>query len=104
MIRAGGETGREQNTAPEMSQEALDPQFLEAVRAALEKVRCDQPGLLTRSRPIRDLGLDSISLVEMVIHLEEALDITLDQDQIEGLRTFGDLQELVARFRPTLTS
>ncbi len=81
-----------------MPEDTLDQQFVEDIRAALTRVGCLQPGPLTKSRPIRDLGLDSITLVEMVIHLEDRLNATLDPTDVDRLVTFGDLQELLARF------
>ncbi|GMU52540.1 MAG: hypothetical protein AMXMBFR33_16860 [Candidatus Xenobia bacterium] len=78
-----------------MSEEPLDPQFLEALRDALKHVALPEVGTLTRSQAIRDLGMDSITLVEMVIILEENLGVTLEHSDIDNLRTIGDLQDLM---------
>ncbi len=45
---------------------------------------------------IDDLGLDSLDVVEMTIHIEEKLGITIDDDNaVTGSSTVGDLIETI---------
>ena len=43
-----------------------------------------------------DLGIDSLDSVEMVLELENQFDIKLEENEIEGLVTVGDVIDLVS--------
>lgn len=38
----------------------------------------------------KDLGADSIQTVELIMQLEDAFDIGIDDDEIENIKTVGD--------------
>lgn len=42
-----------------------------------------------------DLDADSLDLVELVMALEEAFDIAVDEEELEGVTTVGDAVKLV---------
>ena len=42
-----------------------------------------------------DLDADSLDLVELVMELEEAFDITVDEEELEGVETVGQAFELI---------
>jgi len=42
-----------------------------------------------------DLDADSLDLVQMVMDLEEEFDITVDEDELEGITTVGQAFDLV---------
>ncbi len=42
-----------------------------------------------------DLDADSLDLVEFVMALEEAFDITVDESELQGVETVGQAYELV---------
>ncbi len=42
-----------------------------------------------------DLDADSLDLVELVMALEEAFDITVDESELEGIDTVGQAYDLV---------
>ena len=46
-------------------------------------------------RLVEDLGLDSLSLMEVVIVTEEALRVTIDNEELRNLRTLGDIHHFV---------
>jgi len=56
-------------------------------------------------RLVEDLGLDSLLMVEIIILVEEALDISIPNEEMRELRTVSDLKEFIdckavwARFR-----
>ncbi len=77
----------------------LDPEFKVHLEEALSEVSAGDIGELTADRELADLGLDSISIAEMVLELEDKIDVTIDQEDLEKLVTFGDLQELVKRLQ-----
>lgn len=77
----------------------LDPEFKSHLEEALAEVAAGEIGDLTADRELADLGLDSISIAEMVLELEDKIDVTIDQEDLETLVTFGDLQDLVKRLQ-----
>jgi acyl carrier protein len=42
-----------------------------------------------------DLGADSLDVVELVLSLEDTFDIEVSDEEVEGMRTIGDLQQYV---------
>jgi acyl carrier protein len=44
---------------------------------------------------LEDLGADSLDVVELVMSLEDAFDIEVEDEDVEGMRTIGDLQQYV---------
>jgi acyl carrier protein len=42
-----------------------------------------------------DLGADSLDLVELVMALEEAFNIEVDEDELKDIRTVGEAFELI---------
>ena len=43
-----------------------------------------------------DLEADSLDLVELVMALEERLDVTVPEEELEGIETVGDAVSLLA--------
>lgn len=48
-------------------------------------------------RLVDDLGLDSLSLMEIVTVIEDVVRVSIDNDQLRGLRTLGDIHRFVER-------
>lgn len=44
-----------------------------------------------------DLGLDSLQAVTVVMALEQEFEVEVDDEEIDGLQTVGDILELLAR-------
>ena len=44
-----------------------------------------------------DLGLDSLTMVEIVLAVEDAIGMGIDNDEIQQLRTLGDIKEFIRR-------
>ncbi len=44
-----------------------------------------------------DLGLDSLQAVTVVMALEQEFEIEVDDEEIDGLQTVGDILELLAQ-------
>jgi acyl carrier protein len=42
-----------------------------------------------------DLGADSLDIVELVMSLEDTFDIEVPDEEVEGMRTIGDIQQCV---------
>jgi acyl carrier protein len=52
---------------------------------------------ITEKSVIADLGIDSLSTMQIVGELEQRLDITIPDDQLVKLETVGDLLAVVKR-------
>lgn len=66
------------------------------VRARIASV-LSQPAERVRDEvPLTDLVVESLTLVEMAIDLQEDFDVRLGHEELAGVKTVGDLVELVA--------
>ena len=64
----------------------MDPEF----RPKLAQPDVDSLGILS------DLGVDSLTMVEMVMLVEESLGLTVDNNELRGIKTIGDIKQFVA--------
>ena len=55
------------------------------------KLKNADPGI----RVIEDLGVDSLTMMEVVLLVEECLKITIKNDELRNLRTLGDIQTFI---------
>ena len=67
----------------------------QAVRAALETLR---PGIEVRGDTdlTRELGLDSIQVMDLVMEIEDRLDISVPAETLADIRTFDQLCASIA--------
>ena len=42
-----------------------------------------------------DLGADSLDLVEVVVALEDELDVTIEDEELQTIKTVGDAYDLI---------
>ena len=56
----------------------------------------DLDEIVKDARILDDLGADSLDVVELVMALEEAFDIVVPDEDIEGMLTIGDVESYVA--------
>jgi acyl carrier protein len=54
-------------------------------------------GQLTESSTLKDIGIDSLDLVEVLLELEKQLNITFSDDELLGCRSISDVVNLVAK-------
>lgn len=62
--------------------------------------RAQRPALAAGGDTLRlreDLGLDSLTMMEIVMLAEEILPLSVGNDELMQLRTLGDVQVLIAR-------
>ena len=74
----------------------------EELRAKIYQLVCDQLGVdQSQVRPeatlLDDLGADSLDVVEMVMALEETFDLEIPDEDVEGIRTVGDVESYLAK-------
>lgn len=56
-----------------------------------ERLSKDKDGINENSNVIADLGADSLDIAEIMMDLEDAFGIKLEDDQAEGPKTVGDI-------------
>jgi len=62
----------------------------ESLGWSLERVRPEHRFLV-------DLGMDSLDVVELVMAIEEAFDIEVPDEDVESMRTIGDMERYVTQ-------
>jgi acyl carrier protein len=68
---------------------------LEILQKAIKKELGRDLGNLTPATEFADLALDSLDVVQMVMAIEEAFDIEIDDDDVDKLKTVGQLVEYI---------
>ena len=63
--------------------------------AAVEVLGVEPDAITEEARFKEDLEADSLDLVELVMALEEQLDITVPEEDLEGVETIGQALDLV---------
>ena len=75
---------------------ASDPTFEKFTECAVEILQVPAEKITREARFADDLDADSLDLVELVMALEEAFDITVDEAELEGIETIGQAYDLIA--------
>jgi acyl carrier protein len=69
---------------------------LDAIRDAAVEVLAVQPAAVTEAATFKeDLDADSLDLVELVMALEERFDVSIPEEDLEGVTTVGHAVDLV---------
>lgn len=75
-----------------MSDEANFEKFQ---KCAVEVLSVDAAKVTKEARFAEDLDADSLDLVELVMALEEEFDVSVEEDELEGIETVGAAYNLV---------
>lgn len=73
-----------------------DAVFTTLKEAAAEVLGVEESTVTEEARFKDDLDADSLDLVELVMALEERLDISVPEEDLEGVETVGQALDLVA--------
>jgi acyl carrier protein len=70
---------------------------LDEVRKALRKVNpgLDEDKIVPGALLKDDLDVDSLDLVEVAMALEDVYSLTLQEDEMDGIKTVGDIVSLI---------
>ena len=68
---------------------------IETLQQAIKKELDRDLGTLTKDTSFEELALDSLDVVQMVMAIEEAFDIEIDDDDVENLKTVGQLLDYI---------
>jgi acyl carrier protein len=72
-----------------------DDTFETFKKCAVEVLQVDPAKVTLEAKFGDDLDADSLDLVELVMALEEAFDIEVPEEELEGITTVGEAYELV---------
>lgn len=65
---------------------------------AIKEFHCD-PEKIREDASIKDLGIDSLGLLEFIFRIEEVFAIRIDNEDAEKIHTLTDIANLVDRLR-----
>ena len=70
--------------------------FLEKIKPMIaEKFGIDEAQITADTRIIEDLGADSLDVVELLMTLEDDYGITIPDDEIQEIKTIGDVEKYI---------
>jgi len=72
-----------------------DANFERFKKCAVEVLAVDPAKVTVEAKFGDDLDADSLDLVELVMALEEEFDVTVDEDELDGIETVGQALALV---------
>jgi acyl carrier protein len=76
--------------------EVLVRMTFEKVRAILvDQLDVDEDAVTMESVITEDLGADSLDVVDMVMSLEEEFDMEIPDEDIEGMKSVGDIVRFI---------
>jgi acyl carrier protein len=64
-------------------------------KCAVEVLSVEAAQVTKEARFAEDLDADSLDLVELVMALEEEFDVSVEEDELEGIETVGAAYDLV---------
>jgi len=64
-------------------------------RILVDQLDVDEGDVSLESSIIDDLGADSLDVVDMVMSLEEEFDVEIPDDEIETIKTVGDIVKFI---------
>lgn len=71
--------------------------FKKVKEILLENLGCSEEDINIDSNLIKDLGADSLDIVELSLALEEEFEITVEDEDFEKLQTVGAIIEYIER-------
>jgi acyl carrier protein len=77
-----------------------DDTFETFKKCAVEVLQVDADKITLEAKFGEDLDADSLDLVELVMALEEAFDVEVPEEELEGITTVGQAYELVTSKLP----
>ena len=72
-----------------------DANFEKFRACAVEVLQVEAAAVVPEATFAEDLDADSLDLVELVMALEEAFDVTVEENEIEGVETVGQAYALI---------
>ena len=73
----------------------MDETYSKVVSLLSEQLNVDSNRISLESDVIKDLGADSLDVVQMLMTLEDDFGITVSEDEASNLRTVSDIVALI---------
>ena len=73
----------------------MDETYSKVVSMLSEQLNIDSNRISLESDVIKDLGADSLDVVQMLMTLEDDFGITVSEDEASNLRTVSDIVALI---------
>lgn len=74
---------------------STDETFEKFKSCAVEVLQVPADAITPEANFANDLDADSLDLVELVMALEEAFDVSVDESELEGIETIGQAYDLI---------
>ena len=68
---------------------------MDLIRIIADRVDVDVKDIKPESHIVEDLGADSLSIVEIIMDIEEEYDFIIDDDTAESLQTVQQMQDYI---------
>jgi len=68
---------------------------MDLLRIIANRVDVDVKDIKPESHIVEDLGADSLSIVEIIMDIEEEYEFTIDDDTAESLQTVQQMQDYI---------
>ena len=69
--------------------------YSKVVKLLSDQLNVDENKIMLESDVIKDLGADSLDIVQMLMTLEDDFGITVTEDEASNLKTVGDIVALI---------
>ncbi len=73
--------------------------FEQVCKMLAEQLGIDASGITPESEVVKDLGADSLDVVELLMTLEDEYNITLPEDEIESIKTVQDIVDMMNKIK-----
>ncbi|WP_338971626.1 acyl carrier protein [Spiroplasma endosymbiont of Panorpa germanica] len=71
--------------------------YFEEIKKALKQKGAK--GEITKDTLFKNLGLDSLDLMDLVVELEENLGFTIPDEDLPGIQTIGQLDKIISELK-----
>ncbi len=61
----------------------------------VDQLDVDEDKVTMEASIVDDLGADSLDIVDMVMTLEEEFDVKISDDEVENVKTVGDIVKII---------
>lgn len=62
-----------------------------------QQLNIDAAKITPESEVVKDLGADSLDIVEMMMTLEDEYEVTLPEGEVENIKTVQDIVDMLAK-------
>ena len=73
--------------------------FEQVCKMLAEQLGIDASAIKPESEVVKDLGADSLDVVELLMTLEDEYNITLPEEDVEGIKTVQDIVDMMNKLK-----